>query len=96
MIEKIFLVLGAISMAFLLLCCICVFTAEKYEIEDFETVPVIVERGDTAWNIAEEYCPSDMDRRKYLYLCAQANGESGMLGNIQAGEMVLFLKLKGE
>lgn len=34
---------------------------------------VSVEEGDTLWNIAREYCPSEMDVRDYIHLVCKAN-----------------------
>lgn len=34
---------------------------------------VSVEEGDTLWNIAREYCPSEMDVRDYIHLVCKVN-----------------------
>lgn len=63
------------------------------ELADFRTVHVTVHTGETAWEIAKQYCPKTIDVREYLAWCADANGLSGM-GSLKAGETYLFLEAK--
>ena len=49
-----------------------------------------IQAGDTAWRIADEYCPDTLDKREYLGWCEQLNG--GDIGYIKAGEQVIFLE----
>lgn len=67
-----------------------------YERDDFERVVHVVGRGEAAWDYAERYCPSGMDKREYLEMCAKENGMEGMMGHINYGESYIFLKLKEE
>ena len=36
----------------------------------------VVKSGDTLWNIAENYCPDDMDIREYIYEIKEINNIS--------------------
>ena len=63
--------------------------------DDFEVITVIPERGQTAWDVAELYCPDDVDIRLYLSWCAELNGACE-LGHITYGRSYLFLRVKGE
>lgn len=58
--------------------------------EDFKPVVRTIQAGDTAWRIADEYCPETLDKREYLVWCEQLNG--GDIGYIKAGEQVIFLE----
>lgn len=64
--------------------------SERPSREDFAPVVRTVQRGETAWSIAEDYCPECLDKRLYLDWCAELNGKS--MGYIQAGESVVFLE----
>ena len=65
-----------------------------YERSDFETIECMVSYGDTAWDIADRYCPSDMDKRLYLEWCAKENGMNGLMGELYYGRSYVFLELK--
>ena len=39
-----------------------------------EKMIYVVRSGDTLWEIAEEYCPNDMDMRKYIHNITEDNG----------------------
>lgn len=59
---------------------------------DFTPVMRTIQAGDTAWRIADEYCPDTLDKRVYLGWCEQLNG--GSMGYIKAGEQVVFLEIR--
>lgn len=40
---------------------------------DFETTTYCVDRGETLWSIAKQYCPDDMDIRDYIKLIINEN-----------------------
>lgn len=82
----------------LIACAIIVKLAEApdYNRECFERITHTIGRGEAAWDYAERYCPSGMDKREYLEMCAKENGMEGMMGNIRYGECYIFLKLKEE
>jgi len=64
--------------------------AEIDFIEDnFEKVKVTVSKGDTSWTIQSSLTPN-YDTRQVLYLTGKLNGKS--MGNIKAGETLIFLK----
>ncbi|MGN1120980.1 MAG: hypothetical protein ACI4RV_01355 [Eubacteriales bacterium] len=65
--------------------------SERPQREDFVPVVRTVQRGETAWSIAEDYCPDSLDKRLYLDWCAEINGKP--MGYIQAGEHVVFLEV---
>lgn len=48
---------------------------------------VIVEKGDTLWDIAETYCPDDTDIRVYIYKIMEFN-DMLSAGDIKVGEMI--------
>lgn len=61
---------------------------------DFDITSVVVKRGESPWSIAERYCPEELDIRKYLQWCADENGLHDWNTYIQAGDEIIFLKLK--
>lgn len=46
---------------------------------------VVVHKGDTLWEIAEVYCPSDMDMREYVRAIELDND---CTANIRAGQIL--------
>lgn len=42
---------------------------------------VYVTAGDTLWSIAQEYCPSNMDIRKYIHIIEQDNDCTATIHN---------------
>ncbi len=64
-----------------------------YTYEELEAVVHIAKPGETAWDIADRYCPCDMDKRLYLEMCAKENGMDGLMGDIYYGRSYVFLKL---
>lgn len=64
--------------------------SDRPQREDFRAVVRTVQSGETAWSIAEDYCPDSLDKRLYLDWCAEVNGKP--MGYIQAGEHVVFLE----
>lgn len=52
----------------------------------------IVQSGDTLWNICDDYCPKEMDIRKYIYIVQKANGISA---DIYAGQAITLLREVG-
>lgn len=42
-------------------------------VHDFETTTYCVDRGETLWSIAKQYCPDDMDIRDYIKLIVREN-----------------------
>lgn len=47
---------------------------------------VFVEEGDTLWNYAEEYCPNDMDIRKYIEIVRDYNDKDD--ATVYVGEVI--------
>lgn len=41
---------------------------------EYRETTVTVHSGDTLWEIASEYCPEDMDKRKYIHIIQDDNG----------------------
>ena len=58
--------------------------ASKVEREYSEDV-VIVRSGDTLWNIADAYCPDDMDKRDYIR-AIEVDNDCG--ADIMAGQIL--------
>ncbi len=83
------ILIGMIT-ALLLIMAICARESERPKREDFKPVVRTIQAGDTAWRIADEYCPDTLDKREYLGWCEQLNG--GDIGYIKAGEQVIFLE----
>lgn len=76
--------------ALLLIVVVCLRESEKPGRDDFVPVVRVIKAGDTAWQIADEYCPETLDKREYLGWCEQLNGVD--MGYIRAGEQVVFLE----
>jgi len=55
--------------------------------ENLSKVEILIEEGDTAWNIQSELTPNS-DIREMLYYGKIENGKS--LANIQEGEVITF------
>ena len=87
------IVAGALVAFALLIGVMCVRANARVHREDLTPVAVTVRAGDTAWSIAERYCPAGVDRREYLGWCAEANGLGGM-GDLKAGHTYVFLQAK--
>lgn len=83
-------ILIGLIIALLLIMAICARESERPKREDFKPVVRTIQAGDTAWRIADEYCPETLDKREYLGWCEQLNG--GDIGYIKAGEQVIFLE----
>ena len=83
-------ILIGLVIALLLIMAICARESERPKREDFKPVVRTIQAGDTAWRIADEYCPETLDKREYLGWCEQLNG--GDIGYIKAGEQVKFLE----
>ena len=47
---------------------------------------VFIEEGDTLWSYAEEYCPQDMDIRKYIEIVRDYNGKDD--ATVYVGEVI--------
>ena len=82
-------ILGLLA-AMLLIVVICSRESERPRREDFVPVTRVIKAGDTAWQIADEYCPETLDKREYLGWCEQLNGVD--MGYIRVGEQVVFLE----
>ena len=83
-------ILAGLVIALILIALICAREADRPKREDFTPVVRTIQRGDTAWRIADEYCPDTLDKRVYLGWCEQLNGST--MGYIKAGEQVVFLE----
>ena len=83
-------ILAGLVIGLILIALICAREADRPKREDFRPVVRTIQRGDTAWRIADEYCPDTLDKRVYLGWCEQLNGSS--MGYIKAGEQVVFLE----
>lgn len=83
-------ILAGLVIALILIALICAREADRPKREDFTPVVRTIQRGDTAWRIADEYCPDTLDKRVYIGWCEQLNGSS--MGYIKAGEQVVFLE----
>ena len=58
-----------------------------------EKMDYVVQAGDTLWDIAEEYAPSGMDLREYIYNVKEHNGLETL--NIHP-DMVLEIEVEAE
>ena len=62
------------------------YAADGAEIDEY--IQVTVSYGDTLWDLAREYMPSDMDLREAVYILADVNDvsadylEAGMVLNV--------------
>lgn len=83
-------ILAGLVIGLILIALICAREADRPKREDFKPVVRTIQAGDTAWRIADEYCPDTLDKRVYLGWCEQLNG--GSMGYIKAGEQVIFLE----
>lgn len=83
-------ILAGLVIGLILIALICAREADRPKREDFTPVVRTIQRGDTAWRIADEYCPDTLDKRVYIGWCEQLNGSS--MGYIKAGEQVVFLE----
>jgi hypothetical protein len=83
-------ILAGLVIGLILIALICAREADRPKREDFTPVVRTIQAGDTAWHIADEYCPDTLDKRVYLGWCEQLNG--GSMGYIKAGEQVMFLE----
>lgn len=83
-------ILAGLVIGLILIALICAREADRPKREDFTPVVRMIQAGDTAWRIADEYCPDTLDKRVYLGWCEQLNGSS--MGYIKAGEQVVFLE----
>lgn len=83
-------ILAGLVIGLILIALICAREADRPKREDFKPVVRTIQRGDTAWRIADEYCPDTLDKRVYIGWCEQLNGSS--MGYIKAGEQVVFLE----
>lgn len=83
-------ILAGLVIGLILIALICAREADRPKREDFTPVVRTIQRGDTAWRIADEYCPDTLDKRVYIGWCEQLNG--GSMGYIKAGEQVMFLE----
>ena len=85
-------ILAGLVIGLILIALICAREADRPKREDFTPVVRTIQCGDTAWRIADEYCPDTLDKRVYLGWCEQLNG--GSMGYIKAGEQVVFLEIR--
>lgn len=83
-------ILAGLVIGLILIALICAREADRPKREDFTPVVRTIQAGDTAWHIADEYCPDTLDKRVYIGWCEQLNG--GSMGYIKAGEQVMFLE----
>ena len=83
-------ILAGLVIGLILIALICAREADRPKREDFKPVVRTIQAGDTAWRIADEYCPDTLDKRVYIGWCEQLNG--GSMGYIKAGEQVVFLE----
>lgn len=83
-------ILAGLVIGLILIALICAREADRPKREDFKPVVRTIQAGDTAWRIADEYCPDTLDKRVYIGWCEQLNGSS--MGYIKAGEQVIFLE----
>ena len=83
-------ILAGLVIGLILIALICAREADRPKREDFKPVVRTIQAGDTAWRIADEYCPDTLDKRVYIGWCEQLNGSS--MGYIKAGEQVVFLE----
>lgn len=59
---------------------------------DLYTVDYRVREGDTLYDIADKFCPEEMDKREYVYEVKQLNDTDG---NLEIGEELKIL-VEGE
>lgn len=83
-------ILAGLVIGLILIALICAREADRPKRADFKPVVRTIQAGDTAWRIADEYCPDTLDKRVYIGWCEQLNGSS--MGYIKAGEQVVFLE----
>lgn len=90
--KRLMAILFGVVCSLLLIVLICAREDERPKREDFVPVTRVIKAGDTAWRIADEYCPETLDKREYLGWCEQLNG--GSMGYIRVGEQVVFLEIR--
>ena len=91
-IAAIFIIILATILVVAAICKFVEIAERGYDRADFECVSYTVKPGEKAWNIADRYCPAELDKRVYLEWCAEENGLCGM-GSIQSGRRYIFLTL---
>lgn len=77
----------------LLLCVIMVVAIAVKCVADCNTADLqkkiyVVQPNDTLWEIADEYCPKNMDKREYIFNLKKANAIDGY---IQPGDHIEIL-----
>lgn len=90
--EETLVILIVLILAALVIMLICYRESETPKREDFVPVMRTICAGDTAWELADEYCPDTLDKREYLGWVAQENGRD--VGSIKAGETLIFLQVQ--
>lgn len=69
---------------------------QELDKEEAKSALVPIERtvrpGETAWEIANEYKPDELDKWAYIEMCERANGRD--LAYIYPGETVVFYAAK--
>lgn len=81
-------IIGVTVYILLIVCSIIQIVQQKstYEENIVESI-YVVSQGDTLWDIAKEYCPSNMDIRDYIYDIKERNDISGTIHNGQVLEV---------
>lgn len=54
----------------------------------YDPIEIEIQEGDCLWNIAHEYGPKGMDKRKIVYDICRLNDITA--GSIYSGQMILF------
>lgn len=68
-------------------------TSHQSALSKYEMVKVVVDSGDTTWQIQKKLTPNEPDIRHTLYLAESLN-PGVQLGNVQAGQELVMLKEK--
>lgn len=56
---------------------------------EYTETTVLIHSGDTLWEIAELYCPDNMDKREYIHLIMSDND---CTANIRSGDVLTVRK----
>lgn len=72
---------------------ICVVACSKPK-HDWNEFSYTVSQGETLWEIADEYCPEDMDCREYIYEVKELNNMK--TSDLAVGQTITLLTTEKE
>ncbi len=77
--------------ATIIVCVGCSMHETKHDWNEFSYT---VSQGETLWEIAEEYCPEDMDCREYIYEVKELNNMK--TSDLAVGQTITLLTTEKE